>query len=259
MNPIARVTGRSDWRAAVMLGSGLSELGRALVGGSPVPYSQIEGMPDSTVIGHQGVLYWGDVGSTPTLVFAGRAHLYEGHDANTVTYWVRASAAAGCDTFVITNAAGAINAALEVGAPCLISDHINLTGHNPLIGPNDDSLGPRFPDQSALYDPGLRALAQEIDPALSEGVYAGLLGPTYETPAEVRMLRTLGADLVGMSTVLESIAAGYLGARVLGISIVTNAAAGISPKPLSHEEVAVAGRSAAARLEALLRGVLAKL
>jgi purine-nucleoside phosphorylase len=256
---IGRVTGREDYRAAVVLGSGLSDLARSLVGGEPIPYSSIEGMSSSAVAGHEGALYPGDVEGIPSLVFAGRVHLYEGHPARDVTFSVRAAVDAGCSTIVLTNAAGGINPELPVGAPCLISDHINLTGTSPLIGPNDDSVGPRFLDQTEVYDAMLRAVAHEVDPDLHEGVYASLVGPTYETPAEVRMLRTLGADLVGMSTVLEAIQARYLGASVLGISVVTNQAAGISPVPLSHAEAADAGRRAAGRLERLLRGVLARL
>jgi len=257
--PIGAATGREDYRVAVVLGSGLSDLARSLVGTEPIPYSSIEGMPASSVAGHEGALYAGDVVDVPALVFAGRAHLYEGHSPSTVTNWVRAAVDAGCTTIVLTNAAGGINPDLQVGAPCLISDHINLTGTSPLIGPNDDSVGPRFLDQTEVYDAKLRAVAHEVDPHLQEGVYASLVGPTYETPAEVRMLRTLGADLVGMSTVLEAIQARYLGASVLGISVVTNQAAGISPHPLSHTEVAEAGRRAAARFENLLRGVIAHL
>ncbi len=216
-------------------------------------------MPVSGVVGHQGSLYAGDVAGTPTLIFAGRVHLYEGRDTAEVTYPVRAAIGAGCDVVVLTNAAGGTDPTLVVGSPCLITDHINLTGLTPLFGPNDDSVGPRFLDLSEVYDAGLRRIALEVDPDLRQGIYAGLLGPTYETPAEVRMLRTLGADLVGMSTVNEAIAARYLGARVMGVSVVSNLAAGISPTPLSHDEVSAAGKRAAARLEALLRGVLARL
>lgn len=256
---IERATGRARFDAAVVLGSGLSDLARALVGGAPVPYHRIEGMPRSAVAGHEGALYAGDVAGVATLAFAGRVHLYEGYDARAVTRAVDVAVDAGCGVVVLTNAAGAVDTALEVGAPCLVSDHLNLTGHNPLVGPNDDARGPRFPDMTDVYDPGLRALARHVDPELREAVYAGLLGPSYETPAEIRMLATLGAGLVGMSTVLEAIRARYLGARVLGISVVTNLAAGLSPEPLTHDEVAAASRSAAARLETLLRGVLSGL
>lgn len=256
---IAKATGRDDWRAAVVLGSGLSELAASLVDTDPIPYADIEGMPTSGVAGHSGTLHAGDVGGTPTLVFAGRVHLYEGWPIEDVTFPVRAAIGAGCDVIVLTNAAGGIDPDLEVGAPCLIADHLNLTGMTPLFGPNDDSIGPRFLDLSEAYDAELRSLAKSVDPGLKEGVYAGLLGPTYETPAEVRMLRTLGASLVGMSTVNECIAARYLGARVLGISVVSNLAAGISPTPLDHAEVSAAGRRAAARLETLLHGTLSTL
>jgi purine-nucleoside phosphorylase len=256
---IAEVTGRDRHRVAVVLGSGLSDLARSLTGAEPLPYSSIDGVPQSSVAGHEGALYAGDIEGVATLVFAGRVHLYEGHDARLVTAAVRAAVQAGCEVVVLTNAAGAIREDLEVGAPCLIADHINLTGQNPLVGPNDDSAGPRFLDLSHAYDPALRDLARTIDPSLQEGVYAGLTGPTYETPAEVRMLRTLGADLVGMSTVLEAIAARYLGARVLGLSVVTNPAAGIGDRPLHHDEVKAAGAGAAKRLEALLAGVIARL
>ena len=256
---IEKATGRSDWRVAVVLGSGLSDLAASLVAVDPIPFSHIEGMPSSGVAGHAGSLFAGDVGDTPTLIFAGRVHLYEGREMTEVTYPVRAAIGAGCEVVVLTNAAGGIDPSLEVGAPCLISDHLNLTGRTPLFGPNDDSAGPRFLDLSDVYDKELRALAKDLDRGLDEGVYAGLLGPTYETPAEVRMLRALGADLVGMSTVNEAIAARYLKTRVLGISVVSNLAAGLSPTPLSHEEVSAAGQKAAARLETLLRGILVKL
>jgi purine-nucleoside phosphorylase len=244
---------------AVALGSGLGRLAERLIGGTPVPYSQLDGFPRSTVEGHEGALYAGEVDATRVLIFAGRVHLYEGHDARAVTKWVRAAIAAGCHTIVLTNAAGAIDPDLEVGAPCLISDHLNLTGTNPLIGPNDDSVGSRFPDLTEAYSARLRKLALEIDPDLKEGVYAGLAGPSYETPAEVRMLKTLGADLVGMSTVLETIMARHRGADVLGISVVTNMAAGISPMPLSHDEVGSSAQAAAQRMEKLLRGLLERL
>lgn len=249
---IEKATGRSDWRAAVVLGSGLSEVAAGLIDGQPIPFTDIEGMPGSGVAGHAGALYAGDVDGTPTLIFAGRVHLYEGRSLEEVTYPIRAAIGAGCDTIVLTNAAGGINEDYSLGEPVLIADHLNLTGRTPLFGPNDDSVGPRFLDLSEVYDQQLRGVARSIDPDLKEGVYAGLLGPTYETPAEVRMLRTLGADMVGMSTVNEAIAARYLGAKVLGISVVSNLAAGLSPTPLAHEEVAIAGLSAGNRLRKLL-------
>jgi purine-nucleoside phosphorylase len=256
---IEKATGRSDWRVAVVLGSGLSEVAAGLIDSDPISFTDIEGMPGSGVVGHAGALYAGNVGGTPTLIFAGRVHLYEGRSLEEVTYPVRAAIGAGCETIVLTNAAGGINESYPVGEPVLIADHLNLTGRTPLFGPNDDTVGPRFLDLSEVYDRSLRDAARSVDPDLKEGVYAGLLGPTYETPAEVRMLRTLGADMVGMSTVNEAIAARYLRARVLGFSIISNQAAGISPTPLAHDEVAEAGKTAAVRLETILKGVLAKL
>ncbi|MGH2694134.1 MAG: purine-nucleoside phosphorylase, partial [Actinomycetota bacterium] len=210
MRQITDLTGRADWRVAVVLGSGLSRLGPALTGAQPIPYQEIEGMPVPHVAGHEGRLYAGEVEAVPSLLFAGRVHGYEGHPSAEVTAWVRLAVGAGCRTIVLTNAAGAITSDLEIGAPVVISDHLNLTGTNPLLGERD------FLDLTDLYDPSLRALAREVDPSLREGVYAGLLGPTYETPAEVRMLKSFGADLVGMSTVHEAIVARSLGARVLG-------------------------------------------
>jgi purine-nucleoside phosphorylase len=225
---------------------------RALTGAEPIAYSSIDGWPRTRVPGHEGALYAGDVEGTPALFLAGRVHLYEGHPSSVVTHAVDEVVAAGCRTVVLTNASGGINPSFAVGEPVLISDHLNLTGSNPLIG------GPAFVDLSDVYDPELRALARRVDPTLREGVYAGVLGPVYETPAEIRMLATMGADLVAMSIVHEAIAARALGARELGISVVANRAAGLGPK-LDHEEVQRAGARASARVEALLRGVLAEL
>lgn len=257
MTTISEATGREGFKVAVVLGSGLSDVARALGSEGPVPFSSLDGLHSSPVEGHEGALYWGDVGSVPTLVFAGRIHLYEGYSAKEVVTPVEMAVAAGCDTMILTNASGAVSPALTVGAPHLISDHLNLTGENPQRGPHD-GRGPRFLDLSEVYDAGLRTIAREVDPTLKEGVYAGFAGPTYETPAEIRMIATLGADMVGMSTVLEAIQARYLGARVLGISVVTNVAAGLASQPLHHDEVAAAGRAAAGRLEDLLRGVVSR-
>jgi purine-nucleoside phosphorylase len=255
---IGRATGRTHHDVAVVLGSGLNPLARSILGDCGIPYRYIEGLPDVSVVGHEGQVYSGDFAGKSVLMFAGRFHLYEGHDPSVVVRPVQLAMATGCRTIVLTNAAGAVNTELDVGAPCLISDHLNLTGANPLTGPSDD-LGPRFLDMTEAYDGNLRSLARAIDTDLKEGVYAGLPGPSYETPAEVRMLAHMGADLVGMSTVLETIAARDREARVLGISVVTNLAAGLAPAPLSHEEVMVAGKKAADRLEALLRGFLERL
>ena len=254
---VGPITGRHDYRLAIILGSGLSSLGRSLTGSDPIPYASVPALPASTVEGHEGALYAGDIEGTPSLVLAGRSHLYEGLAGRDVVQHVDVAVDSGCRTLVLTNAAGAIAPDLEVGGLCLISDHLNLTGDNPLAGPHD-GRGPRFLDLSSVYDLRLREIARSVDAALPEGVYAGLRGPTYETPAEVRMLAALGADLVGMSTVLEAIRARYRGASVLGVSVVTNRAAGLTPEPLSHDEVAEAGRRAAARLSALLRGVAAR-
>ena len=255
---IANATGRSHHDVAVVLGSGLNPLARSILGDCGIPYRYIEGLPDVSVVGHEGQVYSGTFGDKSVLIFAGRFHLYEGHDPAVIVRPVQLAIAGGCRTVILTNAAGAVNTQLDVGAPCLISDHLNLTGVNPLTGPSD-GLGPRFLDLTEAYDRELRDLARSIDPDLQEGVYAGLVGPSYETPAEIRMLAAMGADLVGMSTVLETITARDMGARVLGISVVTNLAAGLSPEPLSHEEVMIAGKKAADRLESLLRGFLEKL
>ena len=242
---------------AIVLGSGLNDLAAELIPKTPIPYSEIDGMPTPTAGSHEGALYAGSVEGVNILAFAGRVHLYEGYDVSQVTFPVRSAIEAGCRTIILTNAAGGIDPTLEVGAPCLISDHVNLTGTNPLVGTADPA--DRFLDLSDVYDPRLRQLAREVDPALREGVYAGLLGPVYETPAEIRMLAAMGADLVGMSTVLEAIEARRLGARVLGISVVTNPAAGLAPKKLEHGEVSEAGRAASGRLQQILSGVIARL
>lgn len=255
---ITELTGRPRHKVAVALGSGLGGGQGAPVGGTPIPYAEIEGMPSSAVEGHEGALYSGEVGGVATLLFSGRVHLYEGHDPKTVTHWVRLAVEAGCDTIVLTNAAGALHPRMRVGAPYLIADQLNLTGMSPLTGPHD-GRGPRFPSMVDLYDSKLRALAHKIDPELDEGIYAGLIGPAYETPAEVKMLISLGADLVGMSTVLEATMARYLGARVLGLSIATNLAAGLADSDPSHEEVARIGAQAAGRVQNLLSELIPRL
>lgn len=258
MATIAELTGRAQHKVAITLGSGLSGGQGAPVGGTPIPYAAIEGMTSSAVEGHEGALYSGEIGGVPVLLFSGRVHLYEGHDPKTVTNWVRLAVDAGCDTMVLTNAAGALHPRMNVGAPYLISDQLNLTGMSPLTGPHD-GRGPRFPSMVDLYDEELRVLAREIDPELEEGIYAGLTGPAYETPAEVKMLISLGADLVGMSTVLEATMARYLGARVLGLSVATNLAAGLADSDPSHEEVARVGAQAAGRVQKLLTELIPRL
>ena len=241
-------------KVAIVLGSGLSDVAGRIAPGPSVPYLEIEGMPASAVPGHEGRLY----AAGEVAVLAGRVHLYEGHGTSTVVAPVRLAVEAGAEIVVLTNAAGSLTERIGPGSVAVISDHLNLTGHNPLVGPDHGDRTP-FVDLGDAYDPELRALVDRIAPGTPEGVYAGLLGPTYETHAEVRMLQTLGADLVGMSTVLETIEARYLGARVLGLSVVTNMAAGIGGSKPTHEEVKEMGARASDALERILRGVLSEL
>jgi purine-nucleoside phosphorylase len=250
---IAELTGVSEHRVAVVMGSGWQQAAAAI--GTPaatMPMADIPGFRTPAAAGHHGAVHSLDVAGTKVLLMMGRNHLYEGYTADDVAYPVRAAHAAGARIVVLTNAAGGLDPAMRVGRPVLISDHLNLTAHTPLSGPT-------FVDLVDAYDPQLRKVALAVDDELTEGVYAGLTGPQYETPAEVRMLRGLGADLVGMSTVLETIAARALGMRVLGISLVTNLAAGITGQNLSHAEVLAEGRAAAPRLGTLLRGILEQL
>ena len=247
----------------VVLGSGLGAFADELGERSEIPYGEIPGWPPSTAIGHAGKLILGTLAGLPVAVMAGRAHLYEGLTAAQVVYGVRVLGSLGVRSMVFTNAAGGINLALERGGLVLISDHINLQGANPLVGPNDESLGPRFPDMSEVYSRAYREIAKEVAVELcipvSEGVYAAMLGPSYETPAEIRFLRVIGADVVGMSTVLEAIAANHMGVKVLGISCVTNMAAGVLPQKLHHEEVLEAGAMVRDTLVRFLKGLLPRL
>lgn len=254
-------TGVARHDVAVVLGSGWTPVADALGEvDAEVPFAALEGFPPPTVAGHAGAVRSVTVGATKALVFAGRVHLYEGHEPATVVHAVRTAVLAGCRVVILTNAAGSLRTEVGVGRPVLISDHLNLTGRNPLMGPPPpEPFAPRFVDVSDAYSTRLRAIARSVDPDLTEGVYAGLLGPSYETPAEIRMLGTMGADLVGMSTVLEAIAAVHLGAEVLGVTLVTNLAAGLQGKPLAHEEVVEAGRRSMDRVAGLLRGVLERL
>ena len=242
----------------VILGSGLGSFSDTLEDRSEKPYSDIPGWPVSTVGGHAGKLVTGRLGDTKVIVAAGRAHLYEGYTAQQVAYPIRELAWRGVTSLVITNAAGAVNLGYKPGDLVLISDHINLMGVNPLTGPNDESFGPRFPDMSEAYSREYREIAKQAG-VLKEGVYAALAGPSYETPAEIRYLRTIGADLVGMSTVPEVIAANHMGMKVLGISCVTNMAAGILPQKLTHAEVIETGERVKDTLAALLRAVIPQL
>jgi len=258
---IARTTGAGRHDGAVVLGSGwrpaADRMGEVV---AEVPTAELGGFPAATVPGHQGRLRSiRAAGGRRVLAFLGRTHGYEGHDPATVVHGVRTAVAAGCTTVVLTNAAGGIRAGLAVGQPVLVADHINLTGGSPVAGPLPGEAPLRFVDLTDAYSARLRELARTVDPDLAEGVYAGLGGPHYETPAEIRMLRTLGADLVGMSTVWEAIAARHLGAEVLALSLVTNLAAGLSGAPLDHEEVLEAGRRSAERMGGLLAEVVDRL
>lgn len=247
-------------RVGIVLGSGLGGLADELDGRVEIPYSDLPGWPVSTAIGHAGVLVLGALDGVPVAVLRGRAHPYEGIGADRIAFGVRVLGRLGVSSLVVTNAAGGINPDFSPGQLVLISDHVNLQGTSPLVGPNDESLGPRFPDMSDAYDPELRARAHEaaaaLGIALGEGVYAAWLGPQFETPAEIRFMRTVGGDLAGMSTVQEVIAARHMGIRVLGISVVTNMAAGVLPEKIDHEVVLEVGARAAASLTALLRALV---
>jgi purine-nucleoside phosphorylase len=247
-------------RVAVVLGSGLGAFADSLDSAATVNYAEMPGWPQSTAVGHSGKLVVGLADGVPVAVLAGRAHLYEGYSARDVTYGIRTLDLLGVNTVVLTNAAGGINVDYKPGDLVLISDHINLMGQNPLTGPNDESIGPRFPDMSEAYPKKLREVAREagkaMDLELREGVYAAVPGPSYETPAEIRYLRTIGADLVGMSTVPETIAANHAGMRVLGISCVTNHAAGVVEGKLDHKEVLETGERMKGTLIDLLRRVI---
>ena len=247
---LATATGADRHDVAVVLGSGWAPAADAL--GTPdaeVPVGELTGFAAPTAEGHGGTVRSLTIGGNRTLVFLGRTHLYEGRGTAAVAHGVRVAAAAGCRTVVLTNAAGGLRQGMRVGQPVLISDHLNLTARSPLVGA-------RFVDLTDLYSPRLRALARQADPSLEEGVYAALPGPHFETPAEIRMLRGLGADLVGMSTVLEAIAARAEGLEVFGVSLVTNLAAGLADHGLDHAEVIAAGAEAAGRIGALLASIL---
>jgi purine-nucleoside phosphorylase len=247
-------------RVALVLGSGLAGLADAFEQPASLSFADIAGMAEATVAGHPGRLVFGRCEGVDVVAMQGRLHAYEGHPLSQVVLGVRVMARLGASTLIVTNAAGALDPALPAGSLLCITDHINLTGQNCLVGPNEGALGPRFPDLSEAYDSRLRALAQEAARAagvqLAEGVYAGVLGPSYETPAEVRMLRLLGASAVGMSTVQEVIAARHMGVRVLGLSCLTNLAAGLTSEPLSHAEVERSARASSAALTSIVRGVL---
>jgi len=250
-------------RAAVILGSGLGGFADRVEDAVEIPYGTIPGWPVSTALGHSGTLVLGTFAGVPLAVMKGRAHLYEGHAADRAVFGVRVLGRLGAGALVVTNACGGVREDLTPGDLVLLSDHLNLQGTSPLVGPNDDTLGPRFPDMSDAYDPGLRAVAHDaaarLGQSLSEGVYAAWLGPAFETPAEIRMIRILGGDLVGMSTVPEVIAAMHMGARVLGLSCCTNLAAGVTGEKLSHDEVTETAARVRGQFIALLSRIVEKL
>jgi purine-nucleoside phosphorylase len=252
---LAKITLRP--KIGVVLGSGLGAFADELSDAARVPYSQIPSFPRSTAIGHAGQMVIGKSGDVPVAAMQGRVHLYEGYSAEQVAFPMRVLGRMGVKALIITNAAGGINTKYKQGALVVISDHINLQGQNPLVGANDERFGPRFPDMTQAYWKPYREMAMEaarkLGKTVDEGVYAGLLGPSYETPAEIRYLRTIGADLVGMSTIPEVITARHMGIKVLGISCVTNMAAGILDQPLNHQEVLDTTNRVQKDLVALLR------
>jgi purine-nucleoside phosphorylase len=250
----------------IVLGSGLGDFANSLGDAVVMPYDQLPHWPAARVIGHEGKLVVGTVGKAggPRIAaLAGRCHVYEGYDLRTVTFAVRVLGLLGVKTLILTNAAGGVNTGFLQGALMVIDDHINLIGNNPLVGPNDDRFGARFPDMTEVYSARLRRVADQAGKAmhllLPHGVYVALLGPSYETPAEIRYLRTIGADAVGMSTVPEAIVARHMGLEVLGISCITNMAAGVLPQPLDHAEVMETARRIRGQFIALLEGIIGQL
>ena len=250
-------------RIAIVLGSGLGDFANGVGDAVSMPYGDLPHWPTSSVIGHAGTLVVGTVKGRKVAALSGRCHAYEGHDLRTVTFAVRVLGLLGVKTLILTNAAGGVNTLFAAGALMVIDDHINLTGDNPLVGANDDRFGARFPDMSEVYSTRLRTMADQAGKALGvpppHGVYAALLGPSYETPAEIRYLRVIGADAVGMSTVPEAIVARHMGLEVLGISCITNMAAGVLPQPLYHREVMETARRVRGQFIALLEGIIGRL
>jgi len=250
-------------KIAIVLGSGLGDFAGSLGNAVSMPYQDLPYWPASRVVGHAGRLVVGTSRGRTIAALAGRCHLYEGHNLRTVTFAVRALGLLGVKTLILTNAAGGVNTGFSQGALMVIDDHINLMGDNPLVGENDDRFGARFPDMTEVYSEHLRGTADRVaagmNMKLPHGVYVALLGPSYETPAEIRYLRTIGADAVGMSTVPEAIVARHMGMKVLGISCITNMAAGVLPQPLNHEEVMETARRIRGQFIALLEGIVADL
>ena len=253
-----RMPGKPD--VAVVLGSGLGDFADGLAEGRALAYGNIPHWPATSVVGHSGRLVSGTLGGRRVLALAGRVHFYEGHAMSTVTFATRVLGTLGIRNLILTNAAGGIDVALKPGTLMVMDDHINLLGTNPLVGANEDRFGPRFADMSEVYSARLRGLAAAAGAALgiplAHGVYVAVHGPSYETPAEIRYLRTIGADAVGMSTVPEALVARHMGMEVLGISCITNAAAGVLPQPLVHDEVMEVARRVRASFAALLEGVI---
>jgi purine-nucleoside phosphorylase len=248
---------------AIVLGSGLGDFAGTLIDAIVTPYADVPHWPMSGIVGHEGRLVVGTAAGKSIAALSGRAHFYEGHSLDVVVFGVRVMARLGVKQIVLTNAAGGINTTFASGALMIIDDHINMLGANPLSGPNDERFGPRFPDMSEVYSRRLRAIADEAaaakQVAVAHGVYLAVHGPSYETPAEIRFFRKIGADAVGMSTVPEAIAARHMGVEVLGISCITNMAAGVLPQPLVHDEVMATARRVRGSFIALLEAIIARL
>ena len=272
MSAFEQASEAADWlrqhqcggaEVAVVLGSGLGDFADHLGNSFTIPYRDIPHWPASRVIGHAGKLVGGTVAGRRVLALSGRVHHYEGHDLQTVTFAMRVMGRLGVPRVILTNAAGGISPNCSRGALMVIDDHINLMGGNPLVGPNDERFGLRFPDMTDVYSPRLRSIADEAGTALGvpvqHGVYVAVLGPSYETPAEIRAFRTLGADAVGMSTAPEAIVARHMGIEVLGLSCITNAAAGVFPEPLHHSEVMETAQQVKGQFIALLEGIIGRL
>jgi purine-nucleoside phosphorylase len=258
-----RVPGSAVPDVAIVLGSGLGDFANRLTDATTIPYGEIANWPASTVIGHDGKLVIGTLAGKRAAALSGRAHFYEGHDLRTVSFGARVIGRLGVKVLILTNAAGGINVELKPGTLMVMDDHINLMGSNPLVGPNEDAFGARFPDMSEVYSKRLRTIADGVardqGVKIGHGIYVALHGPSYETPAEIRFLRAIGADAVGMSTVPEAIVARHMGVEVLGISCITNAAAGVLPQPLNHDEVMDVARQVRGAFAALLEGIIGRL
>lgn len=256
-----RIGGVPD--VAIVLGSGLGDFADGLTEAVTTPYGEIPNWPASAVIGHAGKLVVGTLAGKKVAALSGRAHFYEGHDLRSVTFATRVLGLLGVRRLILTNAAGGINVAFTPGTLMVIDDHINLLGSNPLVGPNEDRFGVRFPDMTEVYSKRLRGVADDAAKAkgvaVAHGVYVAVHGPSYETPAEIRFLRTIGADAVGMSTVPEALVARQMGVEVLGISCITNPAAGVLPQPLHHDEVMEVARRVRGEFSSLLEGIIERL